>query len=175
MSTDSLGSKETAAVLRKVLKAAFPATRFSITTGRGAGVSSVRVAWTDGPSQKAVESIAYRFEAGTFNGMTDSYDYDRSAFLSVEGTVMRPGCRFVFCNRYISAPFANRLIAAIAAHWGGIDAVPVATEGYQGYTLPGNVGHEPIRPDLDWNSRSWYACIRRAAEDRTEVMPVEAR
>lgn len=163
----SLGPKETAAVIRGILKKTFPACKFSVVTERGSMVSSVRISWTDGPTAARVDSIVKTFEAGHFDGMTDSYDYDPSRYLLIDGTQYRPGCQYVFTSRQISDTLANRCIAQLVAYWGGVDEIPTATPGYFGHTLPEGFSWKPVRPDLDHAHYSWQSAIRQAAEDRT--------
>ncbi len=82
--------KSAAQCIRADLKAAFPGTKFSVRKGAGSR-DSVTVSWNLGPTNEAVSTIANKYQAGHFDGMTDSYEYDRS----------RPAnaVRFVFCDR----------------------------------------------------------------------------
>lgn len=162
----TLYPKETAAAIRKLLKAQYPSTKFSVKTERGSMVSSVRISWTDGPTKHAVGSLVGSFEAGKFDGMTDSYDYDHDHVLMIDGAQYTPGCRYVFCEREISDTLANRCIAQIVEYWGGIDNPPRALPGPCGFNVSDNRGREPIRKDMD-HTHDWYTMIHRAAEDRT--------
>ena len=62
---------ETAAMVRKALKAAFPGTKFSVRSSKYSGGASIDVVWRDGPCRKAVEQIAGQYEASDFDGMID--------------------------------------------------------------------------------------------------------
>lgn len=62
---------DAAKMIRKQLKATWPTIKFSVHSN----VSSVRVAWHDGPTDTAVEAITKDYQKGRFDGMTDSYDY----------------------------------------------------------------------------------------------------
>ena len=162
--------KDTAAQIRRVLKAAFPGITFSVTTGRGSGVSSVDVRWTDGPTVAEVHPFLWPFKAGSFDGMTDSYTYDRDRKVYVDGVLFRPCCQYVQASRNISAALANRCIARIAAWWGGIDQPPVAVANqWGGYTLTPDVSNDPVRSDLGgggWmHEYTWAVQVRRCAED----------
>jgi hypothetical protein len=133
-SLPSLGPKETAKVIRQILRAAFPATKFSVTTSRGSMVSGVDIRWADGPTVKLVDSIVGQFEAGSFNGMTDSYEYDRDAVVTVDGVQYRPATRYVSTHRNTSVALARRAAVQVAEYW-GIE-VPVIVEGrYANWTL----------------------------------------
>ncbi len=66
------GASLAAVEIRKVLKIAFPGVKFSVTSKN---YDSVRINWTNGPTQKEVNRYTTDFEYGQFNGMTDSYEY----------------------------------------------------------------------------------------------------
>lgn len=161
--------KETAVMIRKLLKGAFPACKFSVVTERGSMVSSVRVSWTDGPTVKRVESLIGCFEAGRFDGMTDSYDYNRDHFVEIDGTHYRPCCKYVFTSRTISADLASRCIAQVAKWWGCVEVIPEAVPTKWGsFELQPPLYSTPVRPDLDGYRHDWRSCIHRAAENREE-------
>lgn len=80
--------------IRKMLKAAFPGVKFSVTTSRYSGGNSIYIRWTNGPEAKDVEAIADRFEAGSFNGTDDSYTYTDSPWNVTFGSA-----RYVFAMR----------------------------------------------------------------------------
>jgi hypothetical protein len=113
----SLGPKDTAAMIRKVLRATFPATKFSVTTGRGSGVSSVDVRWTDGPTAARVNEFVACFQAGHFDGMTDMYEYDRAHFVEIDGEIYRPATRYVQTSRESSPRALARATSAVASYW----------------------------------------------------------
>lgn len=69
------GANELAVLIRRDLKAAFPAVKFSVRSDHYAGGSAVRVRWTDGPTTEAVEAIVKPYEGIGFDGMTDSTRY----------------------------------------------------------------------------------------------------
>jgi hypothetical protein len=69
--------------------------KFSVTSESYAGGNSVDVRWTDGPTAKDVEAVADRHAAGSFDGMTDLYEYDRdNTFADVFGSA-----KYVHCHR----------------------------------------------------------------------------
>ena len=90
---------DTAKLIRKDLKAAWPGVKFQVLTGRGAGVSAVDVNWTDGPTEKQVKAIVGKYEAGSFNGMIDLYEYDADRY-TVDGVDVT--VRYVMCQRDMS-------------------------------------------------------------------------
>jgi hypothetical protein len=67
--------KETAALIRQALKAAFPGVKFSVTTAYGSMTSSTNVRWTDGPTEPEVSRVTVRFTSQSFDGSTDSTNY----------------------------------------------------------------------------------------------------
>lgn len=66
--------------IRKELKANFPGIKFSVTTSQYSMGNSIRVQYTNGPGTKKVEEITNRYISGWFDGMTDCYNYEGSAF-----------------------------------------------------------------------------------------------
>lgn len=70
--------------IRKDLKKHFPGVKFSVRTSRS---SSVTVSWTDGPTDAQVQAVVNRYKAGNFDSMADCYEYQRSPFGDVFGSV----------------------------------------------------------------------------------------
>lgn len=166
-----LNAKSSAALIRSLLKRAFPATKFRVVTERGSMVSSVRIAWTDGPTAGRVEEIVGCFESGSFDGMTDSFTYLRGAdkYLIIDGQTYVRGVRYVFTSREITPELANRCIRQVAEYWGGVDVIPLAvpTKWGHGYELVPDIGRSPVRPDLSHTADDWHSCIHQAAGNRT--------
>lgn len=104
---NSRASNTTAAQdIRAALKVAFPGVKFSV---RKESYTCVRVAWTDGPAYRDVANVAEQWQAGHFDGMTDSYVYDKTR---------KPNAvRFVSCDRDISAELQARVRADLLAAW----------------------------------------------------------
>lgn len=71
------GSALAAKNLKAELRAAFPGVKFSVVSDRFSMGDSVRVYYEDGPDRERVQAIAGKYEKGYFDGMTDSYVYDR--------------------------------------------------------------------------------------------------
>lgn len=76
-------AKETAKKIRKELKKAFPASKFSVTSDTYSMGSSVTARWKDGeqPDHDAARELVGRFSSKSFDGMTDSsstkgYEYE---------------------------------------------------------------------------------------------------
>jgi hypothetical protein len=113
--------------IRTELKRAFPGVKFRVTTSKYSGGNSVRVAWTDGPTTKAVEAIANKYAGGWFDGMTDCYEHKRSPWTEVFGDA-----KYVFCERNYSDAMLQEVIAATCERLGGMDAVPTVEDYKQG-------------------------------------------
>jgi hypothetical protein len=160
-SLPSLSPKQTAIVIRKVLRKAFPAAKFSVTTSRGSMVSGVRIRWTDGPTVGAVDAIVGCFQAGHFDGMDDSYKYDRNSFLNVNGVMFRPGTRYVTTTRDMSIGFARRCAEQVAKYWGA-SAPALEVNRWGGWQVETSRANE--HPAL--NHYNWSDLIHQAAGDR---------
>lgn len=87
-----------AANIRMELKARFPGQKFSVTSESYANGCSVNVRWTGGPERGEVESIANKYQLGTFDGMQDMYIDDNSARANAISRVLGEA-KFVFCSR----------------------------------------------------------------------------
>lgn len=61
--------------IKKELKQKFPGINFKVKSSSFSGGNSVDVAWDFGPTSEEVNKLLYKYEYGTFDGMTDSYDY----------------------------------------------------------------------------------------------------
>lgn len=84
----SFDKPETAKLIRKALKAAFPTTKFSVRISRSGG--STWINWTDGPTSDAVRAVTAEFESEGFDGMTDSRTYaDPVLYLAEDGSFVR--------------------------------------------------------------------------------------
>lgn len=80
----SAQTKDVAKNIRKHLKALFPTTKFSV---RCRSYTCINIDWTDGVTQTQVDNAVSDFEKGYFNGMEDIYEYVKSAFNSLFGSV----------------------------------------------------------------------------------------
>lgn len=105
--TTKTEAAQVATLIRAQLKKAFPGMPFAVRSKNYSGGDSVTVGWTNGPAVDAVQAIAEKFEAGSFDGMTDSYTYrtDRKG----------PTTKFVFCERRIDSALAARVVAELRA------------------------------------------------------------
>ncbi|QBI19330.1 hypothetical protein ER308_07085 [Egibacter rhizosphaerae] len=114
-----LAPTETAKLLRKHLRATFPSAKFSVRTSKYAGGASLRVSWTDGPTDDEVRAATSLYEGADFDGMTDCKHYRDSILAHQDGTVeaVHHGADFIFTHRQLSPEFV-RAAKDFIAHQG---------------------------------------------------------
>lgn len=102
--TITYDTKQTAAELRKALRAAFPSAKFTVRMSTGTAYGWIGVHYTDGPTLDAVNTVADQFESSRFNGMTDNYDRVEPTMYMIGGvpTVIRYSCCGVNVSRHLS-------------------------------------------------------------------------
>jgi len=83
----NISTVETAKLIRKQLKKAFPKAKFSVRSDRYAGGSAIRVSWFDGPSVRVVETITNPFRGAGFDGMIDM-KYHKDSWLLPDGSAV---------------------------------------------------------------------------------------
>lgn len=115
-----------AANIRTELKRAFPKVKFSV---RADGYSSIDINWSQGPKADDVSAIVKKYEGGSFDGMTDCYNYDPdNTFSDVFGEV-----RYVFTKRQFDDATEEMVALFICAQY-GVD--------YEGYNT--RIGYEYV-------------------------------
>jgi cobaltochelatase CobS len=92
--------------IRRELKTAFPATKFSVVSDNYAGGNAIRINWELGPTVKQVDAITDKYSNGCFDGMTDSYNYNRSEFPRVFG-----GANYISTSRQFPREATDLLCA----------------------------------------------------------------
>jgi hypothetical protein len=126
--TKHVSLKDTNTLIRQDLKTAFGKTKFSVRGDSYAGGSSTHVSYVDGPPLQDAEPVAKAYSGATFDGMTDSKDYIRSAEHDADGIPQSVsyGPDFIFVNREFSDETTRDaeafLVQAYAAE--GIDFDP---------------------------------------------------
>jgi len=85
---------EVAKLLRKELKEKFPGIKFNIRSRSFSGGNDVRIDYINGVPADEIRKIVNKYEAGSFDGMTDmyNYDYDKTG----------PTAKYIMVNRNIS-------------------------------------------------------------------------
>lgn len=133
--------------IRIELKRAFPLIKFSVKTSQYSMGNSVRIGWEDGPSTEQVDAITEKYQGGSFDGMTDCYDYSKNTWNEVFGSA-----KYVQTSRNYSNEFAARTIAEIGVQWH--DGELPTGEDYK----QGRLFH--VCPDR--HSETWQHLIYRA-------------
>lgn len=128
---------ETAVLVRKALKNAFPTQKFSVVSHTYSGGASIRVNWVEGPAEAKVRAITGSFTGADFDGSIDLKSYksrwllpDGSMVLAkAQGTVgslgvipaashpkphpdaqlVSPGADYIFTNRTTAAEHASHM------------------------------------------------------------------
>ncbi len=90
---------DVAKIARKLLAVTFPGVKFSVTSDYYSMGSSVRVRWTDGPTERQVNRAVSPLYQRRFDGMTDSTYY--VAPCTVNGVEVSTSC-FINTTRQVS-------------------------------------------------------------------------
>lgn len=77
-----------AANVREELRRTFPGHKFSVKSESFAGGNAIDVHWSMGPTYEEVSKITNKYMAGTFDGMTDSYNYDHTGYSDAVSQVL---------------------------------------------------------------------------------------
>ena len=100
--------------IRIELKAAFPGVKFSVKSSRFSMGDSIDVSWIDGPNAAQVDAIIDRYQAGSFNGMEDLYEYSRDAWKDAFGDA-----KYVHSRRGLSDKTMEAAIRTVKAQYAG--------------------------------------------------------
>lgn len=100
LSTYARGAKN----IRTQLRDAFPGIKFSVRSSSFAGGCAIDIDWTDGPASDLVEKITSAYSQGRFDGMDDSYEYNRDEWPRLFG-----GAKYVHATRKISDAIRERI------------------------------------------------------------------
>ena len=103
----NVGVSGTAQMIRQWMKQKYPSvpTRnyYWVQSESYSGGDSIRIYLNDAPKEfyeKLNKELNDKFEEGKFDGMTDSYSYNKSAEKSAEGMVIDYGTKYLFVNNY---------------------------------------------------------------------------
>jgi hypothetical protein len=108
-----------AKAIRLELKKEFPGILFKVRSDSYAGGNSVDVSWIDGPTRRAVEAFIGKYQYGSFDGMTDSYNYS-----NIHKDIAQ--VKYVFANRDLSNEVMEQVFAMFkVSHkgWSILEAV----------------------------------------------------
>lgn len=104
---------ETAKLVRKALKQAFPTVKFSVVSNTYSGGASINVKYVDGPRHADVEAVARRFQGGYFDGTTDYKGGHVHALADAPNQPVHFGADFVFVRQEISPAHRAATVAAL--------------------------------------------------------------
>ena len=153
MGTKYLSCADTAKLVRKALKAAFPGVKFSVRSKTYSGGASIDINYTDGPTQSEVNAVVDQFQGADFDGMQDLKNYRGDTLL--DGEMVSFGADFIFANRRYSPEFTRLVGEAYAAEtgWTMPSINPKWGQFERDYTQPVPGGRDPV---ADWfNRRLW--------------------
>jgi hypothetical protein len=165
--TEYLSCAETAKLIRVQLKAKFPGVKFSVKSSVYSGGASIRVGYTDGPTQKMVEAVTNAFAGGGFDGMIDMA-YSVTAYLLPDGSAafaqtsgtegsggmvakgkafmpvagakrVSFGANYIFVNREYSRGFLERALISFKARFGVMADGLEVMDGYAGAYIKSNL------------------------------------
>lgn len=100
-----------AAAIRKELKANFPKTKFEVRSSSFAGGDAVDIRYTDGPTYTDVNTLVSKYQYGSFDGMTDMYEYDNT-------NNDLPQAKYVQVQRSMSVETRDRITSELVAYYG---------------------------------------------------------
>lgn len=136
--------------LKVELREAFPDTKFSVRSESYSGGDSIHVAWTDGPTEEAVEKIADKYQEGNFNGMEDIYEYNSdNVWTDVFG-----GAKYVTCQRSYSPKAFHRAVAEIEKEYGITLKISQTEAGWPYISNEDDVNIEANDPYVQYGSRA---------------------
>ncbi|PAB33121.1 hypothetical protein CC202_09545 [Pseudomonas savastanoi] len=165
MTTRYLTCAETAKLVRKALKEAFPDVKFSVRSNVYSGGASLAVVWTDGPNPQQVETVTCRFKASYFDG---GIDYKGSIYHMMNGETVSFGADFIHTSRAASDYAVEKAIDRVYRsfrgnfHDAGIEK-PTVEDFRSGKlwatVLPGIhcTGGESVQGDIN-------ACLNRSSD-----------
>ena len=110
-----------ARAIRAELKKAFPRIKFSVRSKSYSMGCSVNVSYTDGPTQKAVESLLGEYTFGHFDGQQDIYDITNS-----RDDI--PQTKFLFVSRGSSEEVDDALKTALKFRFEKLNEWEIARE-----------------------------------------------
>lgn len=113
--------------IRIELKAAFPGVKFSVRSRSFSMGNAIDIGWTDGPVTVQVDEIVGKYSAGSFDGMTDCYEYSRNPWGDAFGSA-----KYVHTRRELSdAAIAGAIRTLRAKYPGNMAGVEASVADYR--------------------------------------------
>lgn len=132
--------------IRIELKRAFPKLKFSVRSESFAGGNAIRISWTDGATEAQVSEITNKYSGGSFDGMTDCYNYESDTWTESFGSA-----KYISTSRAVSDELVARVLADLKAQYNTINGeeIPTVAEYQKG----------------DAFYSAWHRLIRQAIVD----------
>ena len=101
---------QVAKLIRKELKEKYPKIKFVVRSSSFSGGNDVNVDYTNGVPADEIRKITNKYQAGSFDGMTDmyNYDYDKTGVTA----------KYIFANRNITNDIREKARNKIAKDFG---------------------------------------------------------
>jgi hypothetical protein len=109
------GAALTAKMIKLELGKTFPGVKFSATSEYFSMGNSVNVSWTDGPVAGIVQRVIAKYQYGTFDSMTDCYEYE-----GIDESLGCEGAKYVDVKRNMSDARMKELADHCMAKFGEI-------------------------------------------------------
>lgn len=160
-------SAKTAKLIREILKREYPDVKFSVTSDNFANGDSVDISWVDGMPSKDIDSFARQFEYGSFDGMTDCYNYDNKR--------EHPQAKYVHAKRGISTE-KTAIIQEQLASLMGIENSPDAVipndymVNVRGYAYNIALRNLVFQIAVDYDFRKGFHGVRCKTEDGQQII-----
>lgn len=159
---------EVAKIVRKVLKEAYPDTKFSVRCHKYAGGASIDVRWLDGPTQKQVDAKVRYLQSWDYMDITDYMHTKKSTH---EGETFHSGANSVSCQRDHSIELMERAAREMAERY-DLPPLEIATWGDgRGYIANGQ--EQLMNTRINEGPEYWYGqAVQRRAYEISDVVEV---
>ena len=117
--TDQMSRTQVARLAKSTLKKHWPGIAFSVTSESHSGGSSVRVSWTDGPTEARVTQIIGYMEGANFDAMQDLKTYRGNEY----------GNDYIFTSRRLSTSIYRAAAQYAADHLADFPLLAVNDKG----------------------------------------------
>ena len=119
METKYINTVETAKIVKKILNDYWPDIKWSVRSDKYAGGSSLKVKWTDGPTEGQVKEITDYFEGASFDGMIDLKSYVKKIELDENGDEINVsyGPDYIFPSRKTSENFVKQVAKVVIDYY----------------------------------------------------------
>lgn len=101
---------QVASIIRKELKEKFPSIVFKVHSKNFSGGDDVTIHYENAVPSKDIESIVNKYAGGSFDGMTDMYNYDYNKTY--------PTAKYVFVERHITEDIWEKTKLQLAKDYG---------------------------------------------------------